>query len=174
MKESNFKYKNFFDNIKSRYIVQQIFNNLLKIKSLRIIKNNKEIQNKLDITINDYKQLSQIEIEIIPLKYKYGKFIYILNENDESYYHIYFNDSDKETKNHYISEKDQVKKIKIIIENKVKSLYKLFYSCNCIETITFQNYDRNNIEDMSCMFMCCSAKEVNFSVFNTENVKNMS
>ena len=124
--------------------------------------------------IKDYKQLSQIEIEIIPLKDKYGKFIYILNENDESYYHIYFNDSDKETKNHYISEKDQVKKIKIIIDNKVKSLYKLFYSCNCIETITFQNYDRNNIEDMSCMFMCCSAKEVNFSVFNTENVKNMS
>ena len=28
MKESNFKYKKFFDIIKSRYIVQQIFNTL--------------------------------------------------------------------------------------------------------------------------------------------------
>ena len=130
MKESNFKSNNFFDNIKSRYIMQKKFNNLLKIKSLHIIKNNKEIQKKLDITIKDYKQLSHIELK-------------------------------KE-------------KIKIIIENKVKSLYKLFYSWKCIETITFQNYNRNNIEDMSCMFMCCSTKEINFSDFNTENVKNMS
>ena len=74
MKESNFKNKNCFDNIKSKFIKQRIFNYLSRIKSLSVIKNNKEIQNRLHITIEDYKQYNLIEIEVIPLKNKIGKF----------------------------------------------------------------------------------------------------
>ena len=70
-----------FDNIKSKYILKQIFDNLKINESLEIIKYNKKIQNRLNIKINDYIYCSEtytkIEIEIIPKKNIYGKFINI-------------------------------------------------------------------------------------------------
>ena len=108
------------DNIKSRYILSKIYDNMPKKKKLQIVKYNKKGQNRLDLGINDYKEYCEIEIEIIPKKDKYGKFINI-NENDKLYYHIYFNDNKKEIKNKYeIYEEDKVKKIKIIIDYQVK------------------------------------------------------
>ena len=60
------------------------------------------MQNRLNINISDYKEYSEnftsIEIEIIPKKNEYGKFINILNKKEEIYYHIYFNDNKKEVK----------------------------------------------------------------------------
>ena len=76
------------ENIKSRYILSKIYNNMTKKKKLEIIKYNKKIQNRLNLDVNDYKEYSEIEIEIIPTKDKYGKFINI-NENDKLYYHIF-------------------------------------------------------------------------------------
>ena len=85
-----------------------------------------------------------IEIEIIPTKGKYGKFIDI-KENDKLYYHIYFNDNKEEIKNKYeIYEEDKVTKIKIIIDYQVKSFKYLFSSCECIESINFKKFYRNN------------------------------
>ena len=98
MKDSNLKNKNYIDYIKSKNIMRKVFNYLKRIKFLSIIKNNKEIQNKFNITIDDYKQYNLIEIEIIPFENKIGKFINILNESDELYYHIYFNDSNEKIK----------------------------------------------------------------------------
>ena len=106
-------------------------------KKLEIVKCNKKIQNKLNLSIKDYKEYSEtftpIEIEILTTKDKYGKFINI-NENDKLYYHIYFNDNKEEIKNkykinkeynvtkheYYIEEGDKVTKIKIIIDYQVK------------------------------------------------------
>ena len=119
------------DNIKSRYILSKIYNNITKKKKLEIIKYNKKIQNRLNLDVKDYKEYSEIEIEIIPRKKKYGKFINI-NENDKLYYHIYFNDNKEEIKNKYkIDEKDKVTKIKVIIDYQVKSFEGLFYWCKC-------------------------------------------
>ena len=63
-----------------------------KRKKFEIVKYNKRIQNRLNLSVKDYKEYSEtftpIEIEIIPAKGKYGKFINI-NENDKLYYHIY-------------------------------------------------------------------------------------
>ena len=51
--------------IKSRYILKQIFDNLHKNKLLKILNNNKSIQEKIDINIYDYKKyFEEIEIEI--------------------------------------------------------------------------------------------------------------
>ena len=102
-------------------------------KVLYIIRCNKQIQPRLNLDINDYKEYSEsfssIEIEIIPSKDEYGKFINI-NENDELYYHIYFNDNKEEIKNKYkIEEEDKVTKIKIIIDYQVKSFKGLFSGC---------------------------------------------
>ena len=81
-----------FENIKSKYILQKIFSNLLKNKTLEMIKYNKKIKDSLNITINDYKE---VEIEIIPIKNSSGKFINI-NKEDEKYFHIYFDNNKNE------------------------------------------------------------------------------
>ena len=122
------------ENIKSDYFLRKIYDNMNKKKSLEIVKYNKKIQNRLNIKIRDYKEYSEtftsIEMEIIPRKNIYGRFINIINENDELYYHIYFNDNINEIKNKYeIKEEDKVNKIKIIIDYQIISFEKLFYWC---------------------------------------------
>ena len=65
---------------------------------MKINKYNKTLQKRTGIELKDYKDFSQIEIEIIPIPKKYGRFINFLNEDSKSYYHIYINDNEKEIK----------------------------------------------------------------------------
>ena len=168
--------KNYFDNLKSDYFIQKVFVNIKRNKSLTIIKYNKKMQNRLNINIKDYKEYSElyssIEVEIIPIKNEYGKFINI--KGDKSYYHIYFNDDKKEIKKYSINKDDKISKIKIIIDYQIKSFGKLFNYCDCIESINFKKFHRNNITDMSYMFWGCLAlKELTLNNFNTNNVTDM-
>ena len=153
--------------------MQNIHGNINKKKSLKIVKYNKKIQNRLNLDVKDYKEYSEIEVEII-LTNGYGKFINI-NKNDK-FYHIYFNDNKEEIKNEYeINYPDKVTKIKIIIDYQVKSFGYLFYYCECIESINFKKFYRNNITNMGGMFYYCSSlKELNLNNFNTNNVTDMS
>ena len=48
--------KDLIDNIKSKYILQKIFNNLKKKKLLYIIKYNKNIKSRININTTDYKE----------------------------------------------------------------------------------------------------------------------
>ena len=169
--------KDLFKNLKSNYIFKKLFHNLLKKKSLDIIKYNKKIKERINISIKDYKEYSEIyssiEIEIKPVNNKFGNFIN-MNENDKKYYHIYFNDNKEEIKRNYLNENENVTKLKIIIDFQVKSFYELFYNCECIEYIYFNKFYRNNINNMGFMFWGCSSlKELNLSNFNTNNVTNM-
>ena len=90
------------EKIKSDYFLQKLYDNMPKKKKLAIVKYNKKIQNRINLSVKDYKEYSEtyssIEIEIIPAKGEYGKFINI-KENDKLYYHIYFNDNKEEIKN---------------------------------------------------------------------------
>ena len=92
------------ENIKSRYILSKIYGIMSQKKKLEIVRYNKKIQNRINLSVKDYKEYSEtftpIEIEIIPIKGKYGEFINI-NENDTKYYHIYFNNNKEEVKNQY-------------------------------------------------------------------------
>ena len=64
--------------------------------------------------------------------------------------------------------------IKIIIDFQVISFKNLFNNCECIESIHFKKFYRNNINNMSGMFWeCSSLKELNLNTFNTDNVINM-
>ena len=67
-------------------------------KYLDTIRYNKSIQKRINININHYKTYSEkyssIELDMIPMKGKYIKFINI-NEEDKKYFHIYFNDNKK-------------------------------------------------------------------------------
>ena len=109
--------------IKSKYILKQITDNLIKAKLLKIINYNKLIQDKLDIEINDYKKYyGQIEIELIPNNNEDKN--YFLNEECKSYYQIYFNNSNNEIKQNYFNKNDNITKINIILNNKIKSFEK--------------------------------------------------
>ena len=99
-------------------------------KSLETIRYNKSIQKRINININHYKAYfetkTSIELDIIPMKGKYGKLIDIKKE-DKKYFHIYFNDNKKkEIKNTSLYKDDNVSKISIIIDYQIKSFSELF------------------------------------------------
>ena len=98
---------NLFRKIKNKYLLKQISNYLQKEKFLNTIKHNKEIQIRLEININDYIKCSKIEIEIILWEgKKYLPFDFInVNKEDEPYFHVYFDDSEKEVKNILLNQK---------------------------------------------------------------------
>jgi len=151
------KYNAKIKNIKSNYILLRIYGYLNKRKSLIIVKYNKKIQKRMNLSIKDFQEYSEIEIEVILCKNSYGQFINI-NEKDKLFYHIYFNDNKKEIKNKYeINKKDKVTIIKIIIDYQVRSLRGLFYWCKCIDSIDFKKFYRDNIDDMSWIFFECSS-----------------
>ena len=85
-------------NLKSDYFIQKFFGYMSERKSLETIRYNKSIQKRRGININHYKDYfetkTSIELDIIPMKGEYGKFINI-NEEDKKYFHIYFNDNKK-------------------------------------------------------------------------------
>ena len=67
--ELNKESKNMFKNLKSDFFLKLLFNNLLKKKSLDIIKYNKIIKDRININIKDYKEYleiySSIEIKTV-------------------------------------------------------------------------------------------------------------
>ena len=178
-KQNKIESKIDFNNVKSNFILKKIFDFLRKNKSLNIIKCNKKLQERLNLSINNYEEYFQLYTPIeIELKFDdnkyYSKFINI-DDKQKEYYHIYFDNSNKEIKRNYLEESEKVNMIKIIIDYQVKSFEKLFYKCREINSISFKRFDRININDMSYMFDGCSSiNELNLSNFNTNNVTNMN
>ena len=114
--KSLFKY----ENIKADYFLEKVFNNLEKKKTLNIVKYNKNIKNRININIKDYKEFSEkyssIEIEIKPVINEYGKFINYKNE-EEKYYHIYFDNYEEDRTKNYVDEIEPINIIKIYLKS---------------------------------------------------------
>ena len=170
---NNIPKDNLFKNINSNYILKIIFDKLRKIKSLNIIKYNKNIRDKLDIKINDYKEIIQTEIEIYPISNiwtEIKQFINISKYEKENYYHIFLNDNNTETKNTIFNTDVKVEKIRVILDYEFKSFKRLFKRCERIKQINFTKFNRKDNIDMSEMFLeCKSLTEINFSNFNLNN-----
>ena len=50
----------------------------------------------------------------------------------------------------------------------------MFYGCSSLKELNLNNFNTNNVINMSCMSCGCSSlKELNFNNFNTNNVTNM-
>ena len=167
------------NDIKSKYILLKIFENL-KVKTfLKIINHNQKLQKKTNVSINNYKNFwydNQIEIELIishELEEDTNTFINF-NEQDKPYIHIYLNNDKKESKRNYVKKEEASSKIKIILDIQFKMFKKLFNDCKCIQKIKFIKFKRNDITDMNRMFAGCKSNELDVSNFNTENVKDMS
>ena len=162
--------------VKSKYIIMKIFENLKQNRLLDIIHYNKKYQKLMNKKIFDYqKAFSKIVIEVIPKENVYGIFINnIYCKSIKSNVEIYFNDDKKEIKRESITKNDNVKKIRIIINHKIKTLYRFFSNCVCIKKISFIKFNKNDITNMSYMFNGCSnLEEIDFDKFNTNNVFNM-
>ena len=163
-----------FNNIKSKYILKQIFDFLLNSRKLEIIRYNNNIKNRLEIGLNDYKSELKIEIEIFPkkiIKQKTPNTFIKINSSDDSNFHIYINNTSSETKNIYFTRKNKIAKIKVILDYEFNSFNGLFERCNNIEKINFIKFRRKDINNMALMFYGCSSlKEINLSNFNTNNV----
>ena len=173
------KQKDELRNIKSNYILKKVFDYLQKFKWYGLVKYNKKIQSRLNLSIIElrkyYEKYLQIEIEIIPLiGDKYNEKIQFINKSGE-HYHIYFNDNIQEIKRNYFMGKEKVSKIKILIDYPVISLANLFSDCKYINSINFKKFNRKNINNMSYMFYGCSSLyRLNLSNFITNNVMNMT
>ena len=124
--------KNEFEKLRSDFIFKKIISFTERNISLNIMKYNKKLQKRLNININDYKECSKIEIELKLADREYGKFINI-PKKDKEYYHIYFDNSNKDAKRRYVDFYEKVKMIKIIIDYQAKSFEKLFFDCDCMK-----------------------------------------
>ena len=166
------------EKIKNNFILKKIFGYVKKIKYMEIIKYNKKLQKRLNLSFDGYQEYSQLYSSIIvELKLVDNKYIRFINipYTKKEYYHIYFDNSKEEIKRNYLNENEKVKIIKIKIDHQVTSFQKLFSYCDIINSIIFKKFSRNNITDMSYMFSGCSSlKELTLSNFNTNNVTNMS
>ena len=84
--------------LKRDYFIQKFFGYIPKRKSLEAIRYNKSIEKRINININHYKvyseKYSSIELDIISMKGKCGKFINI-KKKDKKYFYIHFNDNKK-------------------------------------------------------------------------------
>ena len=178
-KKEKFVNDNLIQKIKSIYTILNIFEYLHQKNKLQIVKINKELQRNLDLTIHNYKDYSEkfssIEIIVIPTKKRIDKSIFINYEDiNNKYYHIYFNNINKEVKRNYIDKIEDIFKIKIIRDSAINRLNNLFENCKEIESIYFTKFIRNNIINMRGMFSGCSKlKTIKFFQINTINVTSM-
>ena len=165
----------YLGKIRSKYILKSLFEYLPHIKMFKLINHNKTLQGLLKVNLIDYKkEFLKIVIDIIPSENINGEIIAI-SKQYESYYHIYFNDSKIETKNKKITWFDKIKKIKIVLDYKIKSLIGIFKKCKCIKQLKFIKFNRDDITNMSEMFEGCSSLEkLDHSILNSNNLNNMS
>ena len=133
-----------YKKIRSKYILSQIFDNLNQLTKLKIINYNKDLINTLGVKIKDYKiAYSKIEIEIIPVENPFGRFIHFSNKKNTSNYTIYFDDIKVDLLKKELFPDINVKKIRVILNNRIKSLAQLFLNCRCVKKIRFTKFNRN-------------------------------
>ena len=160
--------------INSKYIILHIFSNLTERTSLRLALHNKELQMKIDKAIKDYKTFSDIEITLIPDDNLLGGETFINFIDEHSLFHIYFNDSNEEVSQNYISKKQKINKIKVILNYGIKSLRGLFKECKCLKEIYFTKFNRRDITNLSELFSDCSSLiKLDISKLITDNVTRM-
>ena len=155
---------NLLNGIKSIIILKKIFSNLTKNKYFTIIQHNKNMQKKFGLQfldyINLYKLTPKIGIELSISKDYFIRHNFINIGGNSSSFHIYFDNKTEETDQiciNNVNEFKKVKKIKILIDDKIKSLRELFYNRVNIEEINFIKFKRNDIDDMRSLFEGCSS-----------------
>jgi len=125
-------------------------------------RNEKEIKDNIEITIND---------NVIPFSY-FHKF------KEEGKYTIKYTFKNNLTNiNHLFYECKSLKSIDLSHLNakNVSNMSNMFYNCNSLTNIDLSNINTKNVTNMSYMFYGCkSLTNIDLSNINTQNVINMS
>ena len=142
--------------VRSKFILGRIFQNIKENKLLQIIKYNKIIQKKLNISIQSYKEYNQIKIQLIPIK-DYSIDDKFINEDiiNKPYIHIYFNKDKNEYVSYLSDNKELIFEINIVIDFEVKSLKGFFKNWKGLKEVNIIKCNRKDIIDMSEMFYEC-------------------
>ena len=163
--------------IRSKIILKSILQNTQQKKYMQLLKYNKILQKKLNISIIDYKEYNQIEVElrVNKMRESFSRFIN-LNEKDKPHIHIFIsNNKKKEYNRFFLKPGKKIVKLRILIDLEIKSFKGLFKYCDCIKEIKFIKFNRKDIIDMSDMFYGCkNLIKLDFSNFNTDKVTDMS
>ena len=168
--------------IKCKYIINDILSPLInKQRLLNIIKYNKKLQSLFNISINDYKTISQIIIELTFPKtriYTSEELFINYEQRYKQYFHVYFNDSEDEQdypKNINYDLIDSFKHfIRSKITNKEKELVKgYFLKKHKIKKIKIViDYP---VTSLKCLFKDCTGiRHINFIQFYRKNITDMS
>ena len=167
--------------IRSKYLIKEVIEYLNISHKMKLVKYSKQFQFILNLSKSDYKEYSQIIIELIletdnDFLSEKNIFINYISENNKHFYHIFFNNNlQKEIYQNYYDKDEKIEKIKIYIDNNITSLKNLFVGCKTIQEVNFINFNRKNINNMSGMFQeCKNLKKITFNKFNTINVKEMN
>ena len=125
--------------IKSIYILKKVFENVEKNRYLQILHRNKNLQKRLNLSLDTYKEYyNQIEIEIIPKEnIDEDKNIFI-NESKVFDGKVYFNTSfEKGEKRYYFNKNENITKIRLLMNTKGEpiSLSSLFENVQCIKEV---------------------------------------
>ena len=160
------------NNIKTSYLKT---NEINPNKINKIDQINNEIicvYNKQDDEISLIHDYSKIDNLLPEFKKFYLDGKNNLNENNLD---IYINDKKiKFNYNYKSSEKGNIK-VKFKFNKLITSINHIFWGCTSLEHIDFSLFNSSNIINMSCMaYNCSSLKSINFSSINTSNVYNMS
>ena len=153
--------------VKSPQILKLLTNYIEPKNALNLIKYNKLLQKRLNLSIKDYKSFINIILEIIPVepeKLKREKNYFINLTKEIKYYDIYFDDNIQDKNRIYFTKNDKINKIKVVLNGDFTNLSELFYtkkhgqygSCDCIKEIHFIKFTGENIIDMNSMFYGCS------------------
>ena len=164
--------------IRNIYFLKSKIKELLsKERSMKLFFYSKRFQKIFGLSKKDYiSHYYKVIIELTPLtELKEGEH-HIINykEKNKKYYHIYFNDSCIETNKRTIKNDDNIKKIKIIIDQNIKNFKDLFLYCNCLKGIKVLKCEGTHIVSMNSMFKGCSSLiNLDVSKLKTDNVKTM-
>ena len=96
---------------------------------------------------------------------KFKRYFYINEKNNDN------NDDSNSNNNNNDNNK---KHIKYVFDHKLKRLDFMFFACENIISVKFVNVDTSLVESMTYMFSgCYELRDVDFTCFNTKNLKNI-
>ena len=97
-----------------------------------------------------------------------------LTELNEKNTKLYINNKEEKYKKFFFPEQKGIYRFKLVFSKKLVNCSYMFYNCKNLLKIDFSNFNSDNVKDISYMFYCCTnLLDIKFANFNTINVTNM-
>ena len=165
-----------FKNVKSNYLLKNIFSYINDRKLLRIIKYNKKIQKRIGFTKKNFENYFNIKFEIIPIDcIDFDNNLINCKIDCVNYAKINGKYLNLKKKGIFVPTEEKVEIIELSINTIDISLEGLFQNCLYIKEISFIGFKRDNFRDFGGMFQdCYNLEKINFHEFKSYEVIDMS